>query len=544
VSALAASNKELQLLLLPVVFTARVSRDGARPALVKTAASAAGALATVALLRWWWAPSRRCRACRRRTPGRPILGALWTLRARRSAACCSPACCRSPRGRRCCRGHAPTCVATASPLLTMLAFPFAAFLNVGEARPPVLFGKNTDRLLLFAVPVLLPLALHAVEAVLRRPEGRSRCRTTGLALVERAGWAATALFLLALGLGLDRYRREDLRGSRDGPLLLAFCRESLRVAGRLERGGDVGFEPGAMRSAGASTTRPRWRACAGSCATAGATCRTTRTATRAPQAAEATVTLPCLRPRPLAVELVLDASRPVPVGVRVKRDTDGDAPGRSGRDPARLRRARGGALPRGQPPDAHAAGSADAVALRRVAWRAPVIHTVGHSTRPIADFIALLREGGRAHVWSTCGAIPSRAATRSSRGRRSRRASRTAASPTCTRSTSAATASRGRTRRTPPGGSTRSARYADHMSTPAFQAALGRVAALEHAAVMCAEAEPTGCHRQLLADALVARGLTVRHLIAPGEARDHVLHPRAVCRDGRLVYPAAGQLHL
>ena len=172
-----------------------------------------------------------------------------------------------------------------------------------------------------------------------------------------------------------------------------------------------------------------------------------------------------------------------------------------------------------------------------------MIHTVGHSTRAIADFIALLREGdvrtlvdvrrypvSRRHPQFSREALATSLADGGIAyvhevdlgGHREPRAD----SPNTAWRIDAF---RG---------------YADHMSTPAFQAALGRVAALEHAAVMCAEAEPTGCHRQLLADALVARGLTVRHLIAPGEARDHVLHPRAVGRDGRLVYPAAGQLHL
>lgn len=86
--------------------------------------------------------------------------------------------------------------------------------------------------------------------------------------------------------------------------------------------------------------------------------------------------------------------------------------------------------------------------------------------------------------------------------------------------------------------------YADHMATPAFQEALARVAVFEHAAVMCAEADPTDCHRQLLADALVARGLAVRHLMAPGHAEDHRLHARAVERGGVIVYPVAGQLSL
>lgn len=86
--------------------------------------------------------------------------------------------------------------------------------------------------------------------------------------------------------------------------------------------------------------------------------------------------------------------------------------------------------------------------------------------------------------------------------------------------------------------------YADHMATPEFAGALARVAALVDAAVMCAEALPARCHRQLLADALVCRGVRVRHLIARGRSEDHRLHPRAVRRGDALVYPGAGQLSL
>lgn len=82
--------------------------------------------------------------------------------------------------------------------------------------------------------------------------------------------------------------------------------------------------------------------------------------------------------------------------------------------------------------------------------------------------------------------------------------------------------------------------YADHMATPAFRAALARLearAAAERAAFMCAEADPRHCHRQLLADALVARGARVLHILGPGRVEAHVLHPAArVTLDGALIY--------
>lgn len=85
--------------------------------------------------------------------------------------------------------------------------------------------------------------------------------------------------------------------------------------------------------------------------------------------------------------------------------------------------------------------------------------------------------------------------------------------------------------------------YAEHMDTPAFQAALGRVveeARRQPTVVMCAEAAPTSCHRQLLSDALVVRGHRVVHVLGPGATREHALHVAARVLGTRIVYDRAG----
>lgn len=86
--------------------------------------------------------------------------------------------------------------------------------------------------------------------------------------------------------------------------------------------------------------------------------------------------------------------------------------------------------------------------------------------------------------------------------------------------------------------------YADYMGTPAFERALERLISLageRPAAILCAEAVPWRCHRRLIADALVARGVEVRHILGPGRSEPHALHPDArVLPGGRLVYPAPG----
>ncbi|HTK30279.1 MAG TPA: DUF488 domain-containing protein [Vicinamibacterales bacterium] len=83
--------------------------------------------------------------------------------------------------------------------------------------------------------------------------------------------------------------------------------------------------------------------------------------------------------------------------------------------------------------------------------------------------------------------------------------------------------------------------YADYMQTPAFQAALADLiawAAAAPTAIMCAEAVWWRCHRQLVADALVANGVEVRHILSAGQAPAHTLTEFARVEGGRVTYPA------
>jgi uncharacterized protein (DUF488 family) len=90
--------------------------------------------------------------------------------------------------------------------------------------------------------------------------------------------------------------------------------------------------------------------------------------------------------------------------------------------------------------------------------------------------------------------------------------------------------------------------YADHMATPEFSTALGRLIALGEAhktAFMCAETQPEHCHRSFIADTLAARGIEVLHLMGPQDVRTHVLREGArLTADGRVVYDACVQLGL
>jgi len=87
--------------------------------------------------------------------------------------------------------------------------------------------------------------------------------------------------------------------------------------------------------------------------------------------------------------------------------------------------------------------------------------------------------------------------------------------------------------------------YADYMMEPGFRDALERLIELgrdRRVAIMCAEAVPWRCHRSLIADALLVRGLEVCHILGPGSARPHVLTPFARVERGRLTYSAAASI--
>jgi uncharacterized protein (DUF488 family) len=82
--------------------------------------------------------------------------------------------------------------------------------------------------------------------------------------------------------------------------------------------------------------------------------------------------------------------------------------------------------------------------------------------------------------------------------------------------------------------------YADHMQTPAFEAALAAlvaVAADEPVAIMCAEAVPWRCHRSLVADALTARGVEVLHIMGSGAPRPHHVTSFAHIDGEHVTYP-------
>ncbi|HEX8740483.1 MAG TPA: DUF488 domain-containing protein [Casimicrobiaceae bacterium] len=170
------------------------------------------------------------------------------------------------------------------------------------------------------------------------------------------------------------------------------------------------------------------------------------------------------------------------------------------------------------------------------------VFTIGHSTRPLPDFLALLARSAVTLLLDV------------------RTVPRSRHNPQFDRTTLPATVAGAgidyrhmpelgglrHARKDSPNGGWRNASfrgYADYMQTPEFAAAIDAVVALaarERCALMCAEAVPWRCHRSLIADALSVRGIDVLEIIGEGGARPHRMTPFARVDGTTITYPPAG----
>jgi uncharacterized protein (DUF488 family) len=83
--------------------------------------------------------------------------------------------------------------------------------------------------------------------------------------------------------------------------------------------------------------------------------------------------------------------------------------------------------------------------------------------------------------------------------------------------------------------------FADYMQTIEFAQNIDKLMELgrrERVALMCAEAVPWRCHRSLIADALLARGVRVLHIIGKAKLIVHELTPFARIDGSSVIYPA------
>lgn len=168
------------------------------------------------------------------------------------------------------------------------------------------------------------------------------------------------------------------------------------------------------------------------------------------------------------------------------------------------------------------------------------IFTIGHSTRPIDEFVRLLR-GHDVRRVIDIRTIPA--------SRRNPQFGRTALSRSLKNVRLhyrhlPALGGRRRPRPDSINGAWRNASfrgYADYMQTSEFELTLDRCLALaaeETVALMCAEAVPWRCHRSLVADALLARGRDVREISSATSARRHTLTAWALVQGTHVTYPA------
>jgi uncharacterized protein (DUF488 family) len=173
---------------------------------------------------------------------------------------------------------------------------------------------------------------------------------------------------------------------------------------------------------------------------------------------------------------------------------------------------------------------------------APVLYSIGHSTRPLAEFIGLLQDFG-VELVADVRTVP-----------RSRH------NPQFNRETlpgELAAAGIGYVHLPRLGGLRHPKKdspnqgwrnpsfrgFADYLKTPEFEAGLAELLELareRRTTLMCAEAVPWRCHRSLIADALAVRGVRVEHILGPGKAQAHRLTPFARVEAGGLIYPPEG----
>lgn len=85
--------------------------------------------------------------------------------------------------------------------------------------------------------------------------------------------------------------------------------------------------------------------------------------------------------------------------------------------------------------------------------------------------------------------------------------------------------------------------FADYMQSNEFESNLNdllETTSGKTAVLMCAETLPWHCHRSLIADALLARGIPVTHILKMGSSQPHSLTPFARVQGVNVTYPEQG----
>jgi len=170
-------------------------------------------------------------------------------------------------------------------------------------------------------------------------------------------------------------------------------------------------------------------------------------------------------------------------------------------------------------------------------------HTIGHSTRSIDEFVAMLREAD-VHLVVDVRTVP-----------------RSRTNPQYNKDTLLDTLAqfqigyehiaelgglRGRKSDVPPelNGFWQNAsfhNYADYALSESFRHGFARLREIGHAkrcAIMCAEAVWWRCHRRIITDYLLAAGESVFHILGPGHIEPAHMNDGARAEGERVTYPA------
>lgn len=172
--------------------------------------------------------------------------------------------------------------------------------------------------------------------------------------------------------------------------------------------------------------------------------------------------------------------------------------------------------------------------------RSLIVLTIGHSTRTLAAFIALLLAHGATRVVDV-RTVP--------RSRHNPQFNKTSLPSSLKKAGLGYVHLPGlgglrHARRDSINGGWRNASfrgYADYMQTPEFEESLDELVPLatqEQIVLMCAEAVPWRCHRSLIGDALLVRGIRTEDIMSPTRRQVHTRTPFAKIRGITITYPA------
>ena len=185
------------------------------------------------------------------------------------------------------------------------------------------------------------------------------------------------------------------------------------------------------------------------------------------------------------------------------------------------------------------AGKPSASSSRAVLKMPPIVLTVGHSTRPIEEFVRLLDAHGVKRLVDVRTLPRSRHNPQFNKHSLPRALKHAGIEYTHLPSLGGLR----RPRKDSLNLGWRNAGFrgfADHMQTLEFKQALEDLIAMaekQRVAIMCAEALPWRCHRSLISDALLARGVRVEEISSPVRTQPHKLTPFAHVFGTEVTYP-------